>query len=164
MRIFLWIVSTLWLLFWLIFGYEMLTGTPKQMESDKLFIEKEINPAVNFVKRFKKENNRLPDSQEFDTWQRLNSTGHAEYITQKSQVDKTDWEGFENIKLTDDFFAIVVWRGEWNEYYFSDGDRYDTNNYDWKSSIFSCVFGLFIGLIPMGFWWWKFERKETTVW
>ena len=178
MRIFLLIVSTLWLLFWLIFGYEMLTGTPRQMESDRLFIEKEINPSVNFVKKYKRQNNRLPTNREYYTWQRdyhkiyesdlsiiedsLIEGGSIRYITRPSDVWELDKTHFEDVKWSKDFFAIAANRGEWYEYYFSDGGRYDTNNYGWQSSIFSFVFGLFIGMIPLGLWWWKYQRKLSA--
>ena len=48
----------------------MFLDTPKQIASDKKFIETEIKPSVEFVKNFKTTNGRLPNNREYYSWQR----------------------------------------------------------------------------------------------
>jgi hypothetical protein len=139
-------------------SYGMFEITPGQMVKDKEFFEKEIKPAVNFVKEFKREHNRLPDSTEFAYEQSTQRGLPLWYVTKKSQVDKSDWDGFEDVKWDDNFFAIVIWRGEWNEYYYSDRDEYKVNEWGWESAVVMSVFYTILGLIPI-FFWWKYVRK-----
>ena len=50
MQIFTLVLSIIWLLFFLMVSYGMFEITPGQMVKDKEFFEKEIKPAVKFVK------------------------------------------------------------------------------------------------------------------
>jgi hypothetical protein len=146
-------------------SYGMFEITPGQMVKDKEFFEKEIKPAVNFVKEFKRENNRLPSDTEFQNWLVCtNPSGRwIEYITQKSQVEHMEpMDDFDDVNWTDDFFAIAVWRGDWFEYYYSDRDEYKVNEWGWESAVVSTFFYTILGLIPM-FFWWKYVRKAKSL-
>ena len=59
----------LWLGARILFGLTMLIGTPKQIKKDKLFIEYEIKPAVDFVKNYKAAYHTLPTIETFDNWE-----------------------------------------------------------------------------------------------
>ncbi len=169
MRTFLKILTFLWIVFWLFFGTAMFLETPRQIESDKQFVEKEIKPSVDFIKNFKTTNNRLPTNREYYTWQReyhkdyssdltqqvdslIPGLGTKKYIRKLNDVVSDDYGKFKNADWTKDF-AIGVWRGEWTEYYVSWSDSYDTNNYSWLDSFFGLLLMYIFGLLPLIIWW-----------
>jgi hypothetical protein len=180
MRTFLKILTFLWLIFWLYAGVSMFLDTPKQMASDKMFIESEIKPSVDFVNTFKRTNGRLPNNREYYTWQRdfhkdyssdltqqldslIPGLGTKQYIRKLSDVISTDYDKFKNADWNKDF-AIGVWRGEWTEYYFSWTDSYDTNNYSWTDGYIGLAVMTGIGVFPLLFWWLiiRQRRKSST--
>ena len=125
-------------------GVSMLLNIPKQAEKDKIFIEAEIKPSVDFVKNFNTVNGRLPNYREYYTWQRefhndynsdltqevdslIPGFGTIRYIRKLTDLTSNDYDKFENADWNKDF-AIGVWRGSWTEYYFSWTDSYDKNN------------------------------------
>ncbi len=175
MRLILKVLTFVWIVFWLTLGISILIGTPKQIEKDRIFIENEIKPSVDFVYNFKKANNKLPNYREFYTWARDYYKDYSSDLTQKEDSliageglkmyirKQTDFEindkKFDNVDWTKNF-AIAVWRGEWFEYYYSWTDTYDTNNYSWKSSIWGFVLYQIVGLLPLIFW--KRRKNEKS--
>jgi len=169
MRRFLKILTFLWLAFWLFIGTVMFLETPRQIESDKQFVEKEIKPSVDFIKNFKTTHNRLPTNREYYTWRReyhkdyssdltqqvdslIPELGNKQYIRKLNDVVIDDYGKFKNTDWTKDF-AIGVWRGEWTEYYFSWSDSYDSNNYSWLDSFLGLLQMYIYGLLPLIVWW-----------
>ena len=167
MKLILKVLTFIWFVFWLILGISILIGTPEQIKKDRIFIETEIKPSVDFVYNFKTKNNRLPNYREFYTWERnfyndyssdlnqkedslIAGNGLKMYVRKQSDLGLEGKE-FENIDWNKNF-AIAVWRGEWTEYYYSWKNTYDTNNYSWKSSIWAFVLYLIVGLLPIFLW------------
>ncbi|MFA7380809.1 MAG: hypothetical protein WC150_10120 [Bacteroidia bacterium] len=169
-------LTFLWIAFWLFIGTLMFLETPLQIERDKLFIEEEIKPSVDFIKNFKETNNRLPTKREYYTWQRdyhkdyssdltqqvdslIAGPGTKQYIRKMNDVLSEDYSKFKNADWTKDF-AIGVWRGEWTEYYFSWSDSYDTNNYSWKGGFVSALLTYLFGFLPLPFWWYNSRQRK----
>lgn len=155
----------LWLAFCLSTAVVMFIETPKQIKRDKEFSETQIKPSVNFVKKFKVTNGRLPNNREYYTWQRefhkdyssdltqkidslIPGLGKISYIRNLQNVDVNDYKKFENANWNTDF-AIGVWRGEWTEYYFSWSEDYNTNHYNWFTSILVSLGMIGIGVFPL---------------
>lgn len=178
MRIFLKILTFLWLAFWIYAGVSMFLDTPEQIASDKTFIEEEIKPSVDFVKNFKTANGRLPDNREYYTWQReyykdyssdltkqidslIPGLGSRIYIRKLSDVVSNDHDKFKNADWSKDF-AIGVWRGEWTEYYFSWTDNYNRNNYSWQDGFIGLAVMIIIGIIPILFWWVNIRKRNKA--
>jgi hypothetical protein len=162
-------LTFLWVAFWLYAGVSMFLDTPKQMESDRIFIEKQIKPSVDFVKNFKSINGRLPNNREYYTWQReyhkdyssdltqqidslIPGFGTVKYIRKLTDVVSNDFDKFKNADWNKDF-AIGVWRGEWMEYYFSWTGKYDSNNYSWQDGFIGLSVITGIAIFPLLFWW-----------
>jgi len=180
MRIFLKILTFLWLAFWLYAGVSMFLDTPAQIKSDKIFIEKEIKPSVDFVKNFKTINGRLPNNREYYTWQReyhndyssdltqqvdslIPGPGTKQYIRKLTDAVSNDHDKFKNADWNKDF-AIGVWRGDRTEYYFSWTDNYDSNNYSWTNGYIQLAVMTGFGVFPLLFWWLdsRKRRKSST--
>lgn len=166
----------MWLAFWLSIGVSMFLDTPKQIASDKKFIETEIKPSVDFVNNFKITNGRFPNNREYYTWQReyhkdyssdltqhvdslIPGLGHKQYIRKLSDVVSNDYDKFKNVDWNKNF-AIGVWRGEWTEYYFSWTDNYDSNNYFWKDGFTGLFVMVGIGILPLLFWYLNIRRRK----
>ncbi|NAY91922.1 hypothetical protein GTQ34_08330 [Muricauda sp. JGD-17] len=180
MKIFLKILTSLWFGLWLFVAILMLFETPNQIKRDKEFVENDIKPSVEFVKSFKSDNKRLPNNREYYTWQQIyydqdsidltqkvdsliKSSGRIHYLRKPPADNNVDKEKFENIDWTRKY-AISVWRGEWNEYYFSWSDNYETNNYSWKDGVIQSIMALVIGCIPFPFWLIKDKKNMLPHW
>lgn len=178
MKIFLKILTFLWLAFWVFIGTVMFLETPKQIERDKLFVENEIKPSVDFIKNFKTKNNKLPTNREYYTWQReyhrdyssdltqqfdslIPGFGTRQYIRKLNDVVNDDYGKFKNADWTKDF-AIGVWRGDWTEYYFSWSDSYDTNNFSSIGSFVSLLLTCIWGLLPLIIWWRNNRQRKKS--
>jgi hypothetical protein len=168
MKIFLLILTTIWTSFWIYAGVGIFKDTPYQIEKDKEFIEKQINPCIDFVENFKIENNRLPNYREFYTWERdyfkdytsdlkqeidslIPGMGSVQYLRSTYGIISNDLGKFKEANWRNDY-AIGVWRGDWVEYYFSWNKTYDTNNYSWANGFSALITLTGIGLIPLVFW------------
>jgi len=161
-----------WLLFWVILGIIMFADTQNQINQDKEFIENEIKPSVEFIKKFRTENDRLPLNREYYTWRREYHKDYSSdlkqsndlliapggpYIRKSSDVvigelGIEDQSVLDNIDWKNDF-VIGIWRGEWNEYYFSSNDKYFGNGYSWNDGLVSLLISFTIGILPFLFWW-----------
>ena len=156
-----------WTIVWLFLAIGMFLDTPKQILKDKSFIEKEIKPSVDFIKKFRKLNKRLPTNYEFYKWERefnhdysvnfFQDTdsliqGRIGYIRHRSDIESGEKEKFKNVDWSKDF-ALRVWRGEWNEYYFSWTDRYDGNDYNRADGFIGLGIMSVIGILPLILWW-----------
>jgi hypothetical protein len=139
-------VASIWLLLCAIVGIGIHKQTPRQILKDKAFIDEQINLNVQFIKNFKKQHNRLPTVEEFNE---SNRSSGAEYIRDKKTIPDEIQEEVETFDWETEY-ALAVWRGEWNEYYLSRGDRYITNNYSYQDGIQGMVILLLIGLVPIG--------------
>src|SRR5665647_2148729 len=123
----------------------MFLDTSKRIEKDKVFIEDEIKPSVDYIKDFKNKNNRLPSSTEFYNWKKefygeystefdkyFNSFAVDEvrisYIRRNEDILIDDQRKFKAADWAKDF-AIAVWYDDRTSYYFSWTDSYDSNNY-----------------------------------
>ena len=170
----------MWSAFWLYAGISMFLDTPKQIASDKKFIETEIKPSVDFVNNFKTTNGRLPNNREYYSWQReyhkdyssdltqqvdslIPGLGTKQYIRKLSDAVSNDYGKFKNADWNKDF-AISVWRGKSTEYYFSWTDSYDSNNYSWQDGFIGLAVMIAIGILPLLFWWLniRLRRKSST--
>jgi hypothetical protein len=169
MKTFLKILAICWLILWVFFGVVIFLETPGQIKRDTNFIDSQLKPSVNFVSKFMAGNNRLPLKREFYTWARVYykdySSDHKliddslingeslRYIRYFSDLHEDELENRRLQKaISENSYAIAVWRGEWMEYYFGNDSSYDTNNYNWKSSSIMLLEYLAIGLIPIIVW------------
>ena len=115
------------------------------MAKDKLFIETYLKPNVNFVEQFRRMHNRLPTNKEFHS-QSPQLT--VEYIRSQHDVPdeiSTDTKGIDWSKN----YVIAVWRGEWNEYYISHGEKFITNEYGPSDGIIGFIVCLGFGAVPI---------------
>jgi hypothetical protein len=148
----------LWLAFFVYLGVSFLEYTPKQIKKDRDFIEFQMKPHVNFVKDFQKQHGRLPSEWEFYN-KAFDSSGNKTpesymcsgvYIRSNISGITAEKAEFKNANWDKDY-AIRIWRGEWNEYYYSWTDAYDCNNYSWKDGYFALTIMWLIGIVPMLF-------------
>jgi hypothetical protein len=155
------IISTAFIWLWLIFftyaGIDMFLYAPEQIKKDKNFIEYQIKPHVDYIKNFEAKHGRLPTYQEFYTrtfdsgrdkrlWEPALDNGT--YIRSNIDGITNEKDEFKNANWSKDF-AVRVWRGEWNEYYYSWTDSYDANNYSLKDGIIALIVTWLIGLAPL---------------
>lgn len=162
MRFLFIMAALLWLMSWITIGVISLFQVPNQMARDKAFIEQEIKPSVELVKSFRKQHHRLPTDKEFDSIATKHN-GSVSYIRQLSGiVTEEDEQKFKQINW-DNNFAIGVWRGEWEEYYLSWSDSYESNNYSWKDGLMEFVFCAFLGGLPLLVWWLVIYKREKRV-
>ncbi len=172
-------ITLVWVAFWIYLGVGRFLDTPKQISKDNVFKEKEIKPSVEFIKKFKKDSSRLPTNREFYTWERyyykdyssdlsqkedslIPGLGILKYIRNKSEIVTNESYKFKKADWNKDF-AIGVWRGSWEEYYFSWSDSYDTNNYSWSDGYVGLFVDILIGLIPLLFWFIYYKRKRKAI-
>lgn len=158
MNVVLKILTGLWITFWLWFAFEILITTPLQIQKDTDFINNEIKPAVNYVKIFKRNHQRLPTEQEFSDFGKQHNI-YAEYIRLKNQIPIDDYSKVKDADWSKDF-AIAAWRGEWMEYYFSWTNNYDSNNYSWSDGFIGFGITSGIGIFPLLFLWFKILRRR----
>jgi hypothetical protein len=146
----------LWLAFFVYLGVDVLKSTPEQIKKDRDFIEFQMKPLVNFVKNFQKQHGRLPSQWEFCN-KAFDSSGNKTlesymcpgvYIRSNISGITDEKVEFKNANWEKDY-AIRIWRGEWNEYYYSWTDTYDCNNYSWKDGYIGLTIMWFIGIVPM---------------
>jgi hypothetical protein len=168
MKIFLKLMAILWLAVCLFAGVGFFLDTPMQIKADKKFINRELRPSVDFVKKFKTINSRLPTTKEFDSWEREYyykiKPGNfvIQYLRGIESIDKDDLSKFKNADWTKDF-AIAVWRGEWMQYYFSWSDNYDPNNYAWDDGFTVLAIMFVLGLLPLLAWWVIRKQKRKIL-
>ena len=163
---------------WIFLGIGGFVNGPN-VDSDKIFIEKEIKPSVDFVKNFRKDNNRLPTNKEFYTWERIYYKNNPnkvhyyidtsiiyiekhQYIRNDSSINKENLNKFKKANWNKDF-AICVWRGDWEIYYFSWTDSYDSERYSASKDIIGFIIIILIGLLPLLFWFIYYKRKRKAV-
>lgn len=159
----------------LLFGISCLVEVPEQIKSDKAFVETELKPPVDFVKKFAATTNRLPTRREFYTWEREHYkyhsvdltpqedsliSGYIYYIRKKSDVILGDQYKFEKVDWRNGFAIGVDRGGDWKEYYFSWSDRYDTNNYSWRDGVIGLLIWIVIGSLPLLLWWLTKQWKK----
>lgn len=177
MRFFLKAIMFIWATVWISVGIGVFFDTPEQIERDDSYFEKEIKPSIDFVENFKLTNKRLPNYREYYTWARdyyedytseLNQTVDSliavdtqshKYIRSNNDIVSEDLSKFKDADWSKDY-AIVDWRGEWNEYYYSRGKKYDGNNYSWRSGLFSLIVMIIVGLLPLLGWYYSKIRKK----
>src|SRR6188768_877557 len=115
------IIVVIWLLAWGIIGFGMYLIAPRQIEKDSDFKTQRLDPLVDAVKSFVISNKRVPTDHEFD---RLNTNSDGELITSyiglpdefADKIEVADWDS--------DTYAIIIWRGDWNEGYISKNEIY----------------------------------------
>lgn len=163
------LLTILWMIVWITLGLGGFINAPT-LKSDKYFIDKEIKPSVDFVKKYKKENNRLPSNSEFYKWERdyfKNDSSFPykeihQYIRNDSIIiDKDDLNKFKKADWNKDF-AICVWHGDWPIYYFSWTDNYDSERYYWRKDFIGLIVILCITIFPLLFWFIYYKRKKRT--
>lgn len=145
-KYFLYVISILWLGFFLLTGLTMILRVPEQMQKDQEFINTKLKPVVYSIEQFKIENKRIPTVEEFHE---INRTPGTEYFRSienlpedvQDEITSSDWEHH---------FVVAIWRGEWNEYYISFSDKYITNNYGYSDAFTGALFSLLIGSLPLG--------------
>jgi hypothetical protein len=175
MRIVITILIFIWTGVWLFIGIGVFLDTPGQIRRDSIFVQTQIKPAVNFVRQFQMDSNKLPSKRQFYIWESkfykdyssvlnkpndstISDLPYVDYIRDKSSVVDNDAHKFKNADWTKDY-AIGVWRGDWMEYYFSWSNSYDTNNYSWVDGFIGLVVCSSIGLLPFIVWL-RFNRKK----
>lgn len=170
-------MTALWIAFWLFAAISIFLDTPKQITSHKKYIETEIKPSVDFVKKFKVNNGRLPNNREYYSWESEYYKDYSSDLTQKfdslipdmstkfyirktSDALANDYEKFKNADWEKDF-AIGVWNGEWTQYYFSWTDEYVESNFTWTDGLIGLIGMIGFGLAPLMFWWFFIWRKKN---
>ena len=181
MKLFLKILTVLWIILCPVLGVCIFLDTPNQIKRDKEFINEKIKPAVEFIKNFEQKNHRLPTKKEYYIWEReyyndysvalseINEIpdsllcGRIEYVRNINEVvsnDKYKFK-FKNVNWKKDY-AIAVWRGEWFEYYFSWSDSYDGANHSWFEGIIFLIESIGIGIFPLLFWIYYNKRNKKV--
>jgi hypothetical protein len=135
---------TLWLLWALIFG---LNEVPNQISKNREFKDAELVPLVNKVDSFLTTHGRLPTEGEFNKMYRtLTHLPTVEYY----QADS--FEGIPELKQAErgtKNYVVVVWRGEWNEYYTSWNQHYSVDDFQSSNGIYNLLLSLVIGGLPL---------------
>jgi hypothetical protein len=157
----------MWLTVWLYLAGLHLLEVPNQIAKDRAFVENEMMPLVEFIKSFKLKKSRLPTSEEFNKWTRdaMPEARGITYIRSLANVLGNDKNKFEGVDWTNNF-AVGIWRGEWEEYYFSWNDKYDVNTYTWKDGATDTVFCILIGMTPLLIFQlasWRIRAKSSSL-
>jgi len=109
--------------------------------SNNYKIEASFKKAVSFVEDFKSENSRLPANEEFELWtERQSSQVYSprgmSILTNPERIKLRLYDPYDGFDRTEDFgeppegsYIIILWRGEWSEYYISWKDT-TTLNFD----------------------------------
>ena len=135
MKTLLKVLAICWLVFFLFIGVRILLDTSGQIRRDTKFINSQLKPSVNFVTKFMANNNRLPLKREFYTWARdyykdytgdlklindsLINGDSRRYIRYVSDLHDDELKNPHIQKvISENSYALAVWRGEWMEYYF----------------------------------------------
>ena len=58
----------------------------------------------------------------------------------RDEVEDIDWSNE---------YVIAVWRGEWFEFYISEGERYITNDFGYSDAIKNFILTIGVGLLPL---------------
>lgn len=124
----------------------MYSVTPKQIEKDRQFRTKSIDPIVEATKSFIGLKNRLPTTGEFDG---LNEGGNSELITDIRNLPPEFQDKITTEQWDSNTYAIAVWRGEWNEGYISKNNMYILNDYSWHDGATGLLVMIMIGLVPI---------------
>lgn len=116
-RIAAFVISTV-LVFGLIFLYgEYLLY--KQKPKDLAFVEEVIKPAVLFTRKFYEENGVLPAEEDF-AHAGLKCAGRVYIYTEGKKFQNKDYKDFKKeIVIPEGHYIIAIWRGEWDELYYS---------------------------------------------
>jgi hypothetical protein len=126
MRIVITILIFIWTGVWLFIGIGVFLDTPGQIRRDSIFVQTQIKPAVNFVRQFQMDSNKLPSKRQFYIWESkfykdyssvlnkpndstISDLPYVDYIRDKSSVVDNDAHKFRNADWTKDY-AIGVWR------------------------------------------------------
>lgn len=130
-------------------GIDSFTGAPQQIAKDGIFIATQIKPHIKTIDSFKVVNHRLPSVAEFHKIKHGNSPdlGNEDYIREEVFVDKDIKGAVKNMDWTNNY-VLSVWRGEWAEYYISDGNKYITNNYSLADGSIGALVCFVIAVIP----------------
>lgn len=93
----------------------------KQRPKDLAFVEEVTKPAVRFVRKFYKENNRLPDMDKHDFAEAgLKCLGTMGIYKGGDKFQDKNYKDFaKEIYIPENQYIIWIWRGEWAELYYS---------------------------------------------
>ena len=64
-------LSLVWLIIFSLIGLSFFLETPKQIEKDKIFVDKNLKPSVLYIEKFKNDSLRLPSKKEYYYWERF---------------------------------------------------------------------------------------------
>ncbi|AKQ45032.1 hypothetical protein TH63_04330 [Rufibacter radiotolerans] len=171
------IVSIIWAVFILIYGFSIFLDTPNQIQRNIDFVEKNIKPSVIFINQFKVENGRLPSNREYFTWHRdyyedytsdlnqkvdslIPGLGRRQYIRHIAQVVSGDEYKFKKADWKKDY-AIGLWNGDYWEYYFSWSNSYERTSNSWQDGYIGLGITTTLGLIPLIIWLFINKKKKS---
>ena len=138
----------LWFAIFLVIGVGSLCMTPGQIEKDRSFVDTKLKPVVHYVDSFRKANNRVPTEPEFDSAKKIIPDIWGADLLPGKEDGLRDGAFPANIDWSKEY-AIMVWRGDWAEYYYSWNKRYETNNWSWLDAFAMLAFSTIIGFIPL---------------
>lgn len=146
----IYLFTLLWLGLFLWFGVATLIYAPEQVIKDKEFINKEIDPSIKRINNFKAINHRLPTVAEFSklNGRDTNDLGNTDYIRNDRNLERKIKNRTKGMDWNKNY-VLFVWRGEWAEYYISDGHQYVTNDYQISDAVILMVVAIFIGVLPL---------------
>ena len=144
----LYIISLLWFGLLTYVGIDNYSYAPDIIERDREFIAKALTPKVEFVEAFRSNQDRLPTLEEFNSSLEIRPNEYETYIREASQVPSEIRDDVKDLDWSSDY-VIAVWRGEWFEFYISEGERYITNDFDYSDAIQNMIITIGIGLLPL---------------
>jgi hypothetical protein len=158
----------LWTIFFLFIGIFIIIDFPNRIDRHKRIIDQQFKPAVEFVKKFRIDSNRLPSHIEYYDWEREyfqeykndykpKGDTHTyryhdlDFITSDKDYVQNDSSEFKNVDWSKDF-AIGRWNGDNEDYYFSWSDMYSYDD-NWSQLVTGESTVLFIALFPQLIFW-----------
>jgi hypothetical protein len=154
--------AALWLLLFTGIGLHFLIGATKQLQKDKDFLKRRIDPGIATIDSFKTIHARLPSVKEFEKIKNgsASNLGSQNYIRNLSDVDAEIKSKVKDMDWSDNY-VLAVWRGEWWEYYISRNHVYVTNGYSIADGWIAMVAALIVGALPLiGLVFHRMHRKK----
>ena len=141
-------IAVFWFGVFTYIGIEIFKQTPEIIERNKIFLHDTIMPLVDYVENFKKTNGRLPTLIEFNSSLNIPSNEYETYIRDPKFVPTEIAYEVQDLDWSNNY-VIVIWRGEWFEFYISDRKRDSLNNFDCLDGLRNLVITIIIGVIPL---------------
>jgi hypothetical protein len=129
-------------------GVDLFRSAPDIIERNRIFVANKLKPLVNFVEEFRKSHGRLPSLEEFNSLLKIPPNEYEIYVREDGNVPIEIREMVKDLDWSNDY-VIAIWRGEWFEFYISEGKRYITNDFDYVDAIRNLIITIGVGLLPL---------------